>query len=42
MELRGKKVIVVGEREGVPGNALAKCAESAGAEVVLELTHCFV
>ena len=42
MELRGKKVIVIGEREGVPGGAIAKCAESAGAKVILELTHCFV
>jgi betaine reductase len=42
MELRGKKVIAIGERDGVPGPALARCAESAGAQVVLELTHCFV
>jgi glycine/sarcosine/betaine reductase complex component A len=42
MELRGKKVIVLGERDGVQGAALANCARSAGAEVVLEQTHCFV
>ena len=42
MELKGKKVIAVGERDGVQGNSIARCAESAGAEVVLELTHCFV
>ena len=42
MELKRKKVIAVGERDGVQGNAIARCAESAGAEVVLELTHCFV
>lgn len=42
MKLKGKKVIVVGEREGVQGSAIAKCAQSAGAKVVLELTHCFV
>ncbi len=42
MELRGKKVIAVGEREGVQGSAIAKCAESAGAKVIVELTHCFV
>jgi glycine reductase len=42
MELRGKKVIVLGERDGVPGTALANCARRAGAEVVLEQTHCFV
>lgn len=42
MDLKGKKVIVIGEREGVQGAALAQCATSAGAEVVLEMTHCFV
>jgi betaine reductase len=42
VELRGKKVIVIGERDGVPGPAIARCAESAGAEVVMEMTHCFV
>jgi betaine reductase len=42
MELRGKKVIALGERDGVPGNAIAACAQSAGAEVVLAETECFV
>jgi len=42
MDLKGKKVIALGEREGVQGAALAQCAASAGAEVVLEMTHCFV
>ena len=42
MDLRGKQVIAVGERDGVPGTAIANCARSAGAEVVLEQTHCFV
>ena len=42
MELKGKKVIALGEREGVQGPGIAKCAESAGSEVVLEVTHCFV
>jgi betaine reductase len=42
MELRGKKVIAIGERDGVAGPALARCAASAGARVVMEMTHCFV
>ena len=42
MDLRGKKVIALGERDGVPGPALAACATSAGAEVVLTLTACYV
>ncbi len=42
MKLHGKKVIALGERDGVQGQAIAECATSAGAEVVLEMTHCFV
>jgi glycine/sarcosine/betaine reductase complex component A len=42
MELHGKKVIALGERDGVQGQAIAQCAKSAGADVVLELTYCFV
>ena len=42
MELKGKKIIALGERDGIQGAALAACARSAGAEVVLEMTHCFV
>jgi betaine reductase len=42
MELRGKKIIVLGERDGAQANSISLCAKSAGAEVVLQLTHCFV
>ena len=42
MELRGKKVVALGERDGVPGEAIAACAVAAGAEVVLTRTECFV
>jgi betaine reductase len=42
MNLRGKKVIALGERDGVPGPALADCAKAAGADVILTLTACYV
>ena len=42
MELRGKKVIALGERDGVPGQAIADCVRSAGADVVFSQTECFV
>jgi len=42
MDLRGKKIIALGERDGVPGPAIGACARSVGAEVILELTHCFI
>jgi betaine reductase len=42
MNLAGKKVIALGERDGIQGAAIAACARGAGAEIVLEKTHCFV
>jgi glycine reductase len=42
MELRGKRVIAIGEREGVQGPSLKILVESAGAEVVFAVTQCFV
>ena len=41
-QLRGKRVILLGERDGVAGPALAACARSAGAEPVFVETECFV
>jgi glycine reductase len=40
--LKGKKVIALGERDGVAGPAIAAVAEAAGAEVVFKATECFV
>lgn len=40
--LNGKKVIIIGDRDGVPGPAIAACATTAGAEVVFSSTECFV
>jgi glycine/sarcosine/betaine reductase complex component A len=42
MELQGKKVIALGERDSVPGEAIAAVARSAGAEVIETRTECFV
>ena len=39
---KGKKVIVLGERDGVPGPAIAACMEAVGAEVIFTATECFV
>ncbi len=40
--LAGKKVIIIGDRDGIPGMAIEECAKSAGAEVVFSSTECFV
>ena len=40
--LKGKKIIAIGERDGVPGPVIAECFEGAGYEVVFQATECFV
>jgi len=40
--LEGKKVIILGDRDGVPGPAIDECIKSADAEVVFTTTECFV
>ena len=42
MKLAGKKIIALGERDGVQSEAIAECVRSVGAEVILQLTQCFV
>jgi glycine/sarcosine/betaine reductase complex component A len=42
MELKGKNIIVIGERDGIQGPAIAACLESAGANPILVQTQCFV
>ena len=38
----GKKIIVIGDRDGVPGPAIDECLKSTGGEVVFSSTECFV
>ena len=40
--LNGKKTIIIGDRDGVPGPAIAECVKTAGGEVVFSSTECFV
>jgi glycine/sarcosine/betaine reductase complex component A len=42
LHLAGKRVIAIGERDGVQGTAISACARAAGASIILEQTHCFV
>ena len=42
MQLEGKQVIALGERDGVPGEAIAHVARAAGAAEVHAFTQCFV
>jgi betaine reductase len=40
--VNGKKVAILGDRDGIPGPAIEACVESAGGEVVFSTTECFV
>jgi glycine/sarcosine/betaine reductase complex component A len=40
--ISGKKAIIIGDRDGVPGPAIEECIKAAGAEIVYSSTECFV
>jgi hypothetical protein len=40
--LAGKKVVVLGDRDGIPGPAIEECLKPLDAEVVFVATECFV
>ena len=40
--LKDQKVIIIGDRDGIPGPAIEECVKTAGAEVVYSSTECFV
>ena len=40
--LQGKKVAVLGDRDGIPGPAIEECVKSAGGIVGFSTTECFV
>jgi glycine reductase len=40
--LKGKKVFVLGERDGVPAPSIVECVKAAEGEVIYMDTQCFV
>ena len=38
----GKKVIIIGDRDGIPGPAIQECLKSIDCEVIFSSTECFV
>ncbi len=40
--LKDKKVIIIGDRDGIPAPAIEECVKTTGAEVVFASTECFV
>lgn len=42
LELKNKKVLVIGDRDGIPGQAIEACIAGTGSEVIFSSTECFV
>jgi betaine reductase len=40
--LTDKKVIIIGDRDGIPGQAIEECLKTTDCEVVFSSTECFV
>ena len=41
-KLQGKKLILLGERDGIPSPAMEQVFAGSGAEVAFSATECFV
>lgn len=39
---QGKKIVILGDRDGIPGPSIEECLNSVGADVVFSTTECFV
>ena len=42
MELKNKKIFILGERDGVQGEAITECIKGIGADIIFVDTQCFV
>jgi betaine reductase len=40
--LDNKKIIIIGDRDGIPAPAIEKCLEGKPADVIFAATECFV
>lgn len=41
--LSNKKIVIIGDRDGIPGTAIEECVKTIdGAEIVFSATECFV
>ncbi len=41
--LKDKKIVIIGDRDGIPGPAIEECVKTVeGADVVFSSTECFV
>lgn len=42
IDLNGKNIAVIGDRDGIPGPAIEECLKNSGGTVVFSTTECFV
>jgi len=42
MNLKGKRILAIGERDGISGSSIEVCVRSTGAEILYVETMCFV
>lgn len=38
----GKKIIIIGDRDGIPGPAIQECLKPIDCDVIFASTECFV
>ena len=42
-DLKNKKIIIIGDRDGIPGQAIEECVKTIeGTEILFASTECFV
>jgi hypothetical protein len=42
IDLKGKHIAIIGDRDGIPGPAIEACIEHTGAIMAFSTTECFV
>ena len=42
IDLKGKHIAVIGDRDGIPGPAIEACLKGTGAIMAFSTTECFV
>lgn len=42
IDLKGKYIAIIGDRDGIPGPAIEECLKNSGGTVAFSTTECFV
>jgi hypothetical protein len=42
IDLKGKQIAIIGDRDGIPGPAIEACLKDSGAIMAFSTTECFV